>query len=138
LGGFWSNIARTSSGLDRSKVPGANYGANLDSARMQLIQQRYTQYINEKYNKVGHLFQGRYKAIIIDADEYAGELSRYIHLNPVRAGLANLPEGYHYLFLKCQNCGIKKRLTVVAYPWPIGSILPVEGFGPEPAASSAA
>jgi putative transposase len=54
----------------------------------------YTVYFNKRHNRFGHLFQGRYKAILVDADEYAGELSRYIHLNPVRAGLTNLPEGY--------------------------------------------
>lgn len=40
-----------------------------------------------------------------------------------------LPEGHHYLFLRCQNCGIKKRLAVPAYPLPIGSILPTQGWG---------
>ena len=54
----------------------------------------YTVYFNKRHHRFGHLFQGRYKAILVDADEYAGELSRYIHLNPVRAGVANLPEGY--------------------------------------------
>lgn len=54
----------------------------------------YTVYYNKRHHRFGHLFQGRYKAILVEADEYAGELSRYIHLNPVRAGLANLPEGY--------------------------------------------
>jgi putative transposase len=56
----------------------------------------YTVYFNKRHHRFGHLFQGRYKAILVDADEYAGELSRYIHLNPVRAGIANLPEGYHW------------------------------------------
>jgi hypothetical protein len=40
------------------------------------------------------LFQGRYKAILVEMDEYAQELSRYIHLNPVRAGIAEMPEQY--------------------------------------------
>ncbi len=44
----------------------------------------YTQYINRRYRRVGHLFQGRYKAILIDKDSYLIELSRYIHLNPWR------------------------------------------------------
>jgi putative transposase len=54
----------------------------------------YTVCFNKRHHRFGHLFQGRYKAILVDADEYAGELSRYIHLNPVRAGLASLPEEY--------------------------------------------
>jgi REP element-mobilizing transposase RayT len=45
----------------------------------------YSQYYNRKYKKIGHLFQGRYKAILCQTDRYLGELVRYIHLNPVRA-----------------------------------------------------
>ncbi len=52
----------------------------------------YTTYYNTKWQRAGHLFQGRYKAILVEADEYAGELSRYIHLNPVRAGITDRPE----------------------------------------------
>ena len=54
----------------------------------------YTTYFNVKRNRSGHLFQGRFKAILVAADEFALELSRYIHLNPVRAGIADRPEGY--------------------------------------------
>ncbi len=56
----------------------------------------YTTYYNTKWQRAGHLFQGRYKAILVEADEYAGELSRYIHLNPVRAGITDRPEGYRW------------------------------------------
>jgi REP-associated tyrosine transposase len=63
---------------------------------MQGLQQSYTQYFNRSYRKVGHLFQGRYRAIICDKDKYLLALLRYIHLNPVRAGLAKRPEGYVY------------------------------------------
>jgi len=61
---------------------------------MQGLQQSYTQYFNRSYRKVGHLFQGRYKAIICDKDKYLLALVRYIHLNPVRARLAKRPERY--------------------------------------------
>ena len=47
----------------------------------------YTSYFNAKSERSGHLFQGRYKAILVEKDAYCQELSRYIHLNPVRAGL---------------------------------------------------
>lgn len=63
---------------------------------MQGLQQSYTQYFNRGYRKVGHLFQGRYKAIICDKDKYLLSLIRYIHLNPVRAGLSKRPERYAY------------------------------------------
>ena len=43
---------------------------------------------------IGHLFQGRYKVLLIDADNYLLALIRYIHLNPVRAGMVQNPEEY--------------------------------------------
>ena len=49
---------------------------------MRHINGAYTTYFNVKRKRAGHLFQGRYKAILVEADEYALELSRYIHLNP--------------------------------------------------------
>ncbi|MEA3508577.1 MAG: hypothetical protein U9R40_06640, partial [Synergistota bacterium] len=45
-----------------------------------------------KRKRAGHLLQGRYKAILIEADAYAAELSRYIHLNPVRAKMVASPD----------------------------------------------
>ncbi len=54
----------------------------------------YTQTFNRRRKRVGPLFQGRYKAILVDHDSYSLELSRYIHVNPVKAGLAKSPESY--------------------------------------------
>jgi putative transposase len=45
----------------------------------------YTNYLNARTGRVGHLLQGRYCCILVEKDSYAIELSRYIHLNPVRA-----------------------------------------------------
>jgi len=73
--------------------------ANL-SAFMQALNSAYTTYFNIKRGRAGHLFQGRYKAILVDADNYLLELSRYIHLNPVRAGMAEKPEDYPYSSLR--------------------------------------
>lgn len=67
--------------------------ANL-SRCMQFINSSYTTYYNIKRKRTGHLFQGRYKAILIDKDSYMEVLSRYIHLNPVRAKIVKLPEEY--------------------------------------------
>jgi putative transposase len=61
---------------------------------MQHINGAYTTYYNVKRKRAGHLFQGRYKALLVDADAHAQELSRYIHLNPVRAGVTEKPEQY--------------------------------------------
>jgi hypothetical protein len=56
---------------------------------MHGLQLSYTQHFNRRYDDVGHLFQGRYIAILCDRDAYLLELVRYIHLNPHRAGLAD-------------------------------------------------
>lgn len=61
---------------------------------MQNIGFRYTTYLNRRKNRTGHVFQGRYKALLIDADNYLLELVRYIHCNPVRAGLVQSPDQY--------------------------------------------
>lgn len=63
---------------------------------MQNISQRYTKSINFSQSRTGHVFQGRYKALLIDADSYLLELVRYINLNPVRAAMVELPEEYHW------------------------------------------
>lgn len=44
----------------------------------------YTAAFNRRHNRVGHLYQGRFKSVLIDADNYLLELSRYVHLNPIR------------------------------------------------------
>lgn len=63
---------------------------------MHNINTSYTVYVNRNYHRSGHLFQGRYKAILVDKDNYLLALSRYIHLNPVRAGIAERPEDYSF------------------------------------------
>ncbi len=57
---------------------------------MKCLITTYSMYFNRKYDRVGHLFQGRYKAVLVDNDNYLLHLSRYIHLNPV---LENPVEG---------------------------------------------
>ncbi len=63
---------------------------------MQGLQQSYSQYFNLRHRKTGHVFQGRYKAIVCEQDEYLLQLIRYIHLNPVRAGMVKEPQQYLY------------------------------------------
>jgi len=67
--------------------------ANL-SQIMQNINTSYTVYVNRKYQRSGHLLQGRFKGIIVDKDRYLIVLSRYIHLNPVRVKLVKRPMDY--------------------------------------------
>lgn len=63
---------------------------------MQHLAFRYTRYINRKYKRIGHLFQGRFKSILVDDEDYLTELIRYIHLNPVRAKLVSDPLQYFW------------------------------------------
>ena len=64
------------------------------SRTMQWIKTIYTFYYNRRHTKQGHLFQGRFKSILVEKESHLVELSRYIHLNPVRGGLVNKPEEY--------------------------------------------
>jgi putative transposase len=67
--------------------------ANL-SRGMRQLNGIYTQKFNWKHHRSGHLLQGRYKAILVDKEEYLLELARYLMLNPVRAGMVESPEEY--------------------------------------------
>ena len=69
--------------------------ANLKQV-MQNINTSYTVYTNRRHNRAGHLFQGRYKAFIVDKASYLLEVGRYIHLNPVRTGIVKRPEDYKW------------------------------------------
>ena len=77
------------------------------SGIMQNLSFRYTRWINKKQARTGHLFQGRYKSILVDADSYVLELVRYLHLNPVRAGMVENPRDYawsgHRAYLGLEN-----------------------------------
>jgi REP element-mobilizing transposase RayT len=64
--------------------------ANL-SKGMRQLNGVYTQYVNRTHQRVGHLFQGRFKGILVQRDSYLLELARYIVLNPVRAGMVSHP-----------------------------------------------
>ena len=68
---------------------------NLSQA-IKWINVSYAAYFNRKRRRCGHLFQGRFRAILIDADEYLKHLSRYIHLNPVRARMVDLCKDYSW------------------------------------------
>lgn len=52
----------------------------------------YALYFNKRHKRVGHLFQNRYKSIVVDEEIYLLELIRYIHLNPLRAGIVKEPD----------------------------------------------
>ena len=70
-------------------------GANL-SRFMRHLNGVYTQYFNRTYKSDGPLFRGRYKSIVVEKDSYLLELVRYIHRNPLQAGLVKRLEDYRW------------------------------------------
>lgn len=70
------------------------------STFMQGFNTVYTKYFNSSHNTVGHVFQGRYKALLVDKDAMLTEVSRYIHLQPAKGGLREKPWRYQW-----SSCG---------------------------------
>jgi len=66
------------------------------SRAVQWLNVSYATYYNRRHQCVGHLFQGRFKAILVDAGTYLEALSRYIHRNPVQAGLVSCARDYEW------------------------------------------
>ena len=66
------------------------------SKGMRQLNGLYTQRFNQRHQRAGHLFQGRYKAILVDKDNYLLELSRYVVLNPVRAKIVKDPGDWEW------------------------------------------
>jgi len=64
------------------------------SEGMRVLNGTYTQYINRTHGRTGHLFQGRFHAILVDRNPYLLEVIRYVVLNPVRAGLVAYPQDW--------------------------------------------
>lgn len=83
------------------------------------VNSRYACNFNNKYNYVGHLFQGRYKGKLIRDDLYMLEVSRYVHLNPVKAKLIEKPEDYKWssynMFIGEKEDKFINADTVLAY-----------------------
>ena len=74
---------------------------------MQNLSFRYTRHINQQQKRMGHLFQGRYKALLVDEERYLLGLIRYIHQNPLRADLVkdlkNYPYSSHLCYLESEQ-----------------------------------
>ena len=68
----------------------------LSAKVMQPFGVSYTKAVNKQQERVGPLFQGRFKAVVVDKEGYVLDLSCYIHLNPVRARLVQRPEDWRY------------------------------------------
>ncbi len=66
------------------------------SILFQRLQLAYAKYFNNKYDHSGHLYENNFKSVHVNKEEHAIYLSKYIHLNPVKAGLVNTPELWKY------------------------------------------
>ena len=81
----------------------------------------YAMYFNEKYHYKGHLFENRYKSCLVKDDGYFLQTSRYIHLNPVKAGMAEHPEDYQWSSYRTMigmsdDCITEKMKTLAYFP----------------------
>lgn len=66
------------------------------SRAMRQLNGVYSQSFNRRHDRVGHLFQGRYKSVLVEKDNHLLELARYVVLNPVREGLVERPEDWEW------------------------------------------
>ncbi len=77
---------------------------------MQSIGRRYVQYFNFTYQRTGTLWEGRYRATLVDTENYLLSCYRYIELNPVRAGMIKHPSEYPWSSYRCNAAGEKDTL----------------------------
>ena len=89
---------------------------------MQWIGRFYVPYFNHKYGRVGTLWQGRYKAAVIDSEHYFLLCARYIELNPVRAGLVTQAEDYRWSSFR-HHVGIEPDSLIAEHAlfWALGN-----------------
>ncbi len=86
------------------------------SAGMRQLNGVYTQAFNRQHNRVGHLFQGRYKGILIQKDSHLLEVCRYVVLNPVRAKAVKRPEQWRWSSYQA-TAGIEKPHPCLSTEW---------------------
>ncbi len=86
------------------------------SIGMRQLNGIYTQVFNNRHERTGHLFQGRYKAILVQKDSHLLEVCRYVALNPVRAGMINAPENWTWSSY-CSTAGKEKAHPCLSTEW---------------------
>ena len=77
---------------------------------MQSVGRRYVRYVNETYRRTGTLWEGRFKSAAVSRDDYLIACSRYIELNPVRAGMVTHPKDYRWSSYQRRALGMSDRL----------------------------
>ena len=91
------------------------------SRGMRQLNGVYTMYFNRRHRTVGHVFQGRYKAILVEKESYLLEVCRYVVLNPVRAGLVERPEGWSWSSYR-GTAGLNKPHPSLTIDWILGQM----------------
>lgn len=86
------------------------------SEGMRLLNGIYTQTFNRRHDRVGHVFQGRFKAVIVEKESHLLELCRYIVLNPVRAGMVPTPQKWCWSSYRA-TCGATKKEGLLTTEW---------------------
>ena len=86
------------------------------SKGMRQLNGVYTQSFNKRHQRVGHVFQGRYKAILIEKESYLLQVSRYVVLNPVRAKIVESPDEWKWSSYRGTS-GIEKPHAVLTIDW---------------------
>jgi putative transposase len=81
------------------------------SALMQSLGRRYVHYVNRVYRRSGTLWEGRFRACIVHAEQYLLQCMRYIELNPVRAGMVDQPGDYRWSSFRCNGLGRPDKLV---------------------------
>lgn len=89
----------------------------------------YSMYFNKKHHRTGHLFQDRFKQVLVDSDEQLIHLSRYLHLNPVQAGLAEKP--WKYFWSSYQEVMGSNPLSLCNKDILVGSMIGLTGMDKE-------
>jgi hypothetical protein len=89
------------------------------SRGVKWLNQIYAEYVNERYERVGHLFQGRFKGILVEREGHLLELLRYIVLNPVRAGLVKFAGDYAWSNYRATS-GLAAAPNWLEVDWTLG------------------
>ena len=92
------------------------------SLLMKHLGQRYVQYVNKTYRRSGTLWEGRYRSTLIDSEAYFLTCSRYIEMNPMRAGLVDTPAAYPWSSYS-HHAGLTHSLLITDHPlyWALGN-----------------
>ncbi|MGN6706252.1 MAG: transposase [Rhodanobacter sp.] len=77
---------------------------------MQSLGRRYVRYVNDRYRRTGTLWEGRYKACLVDSEAYLLRCYRYIELNPLRAGMVANPADYRWSSYTCNALAVADPL----------------------------